>query len=205
MNRVIHWKKLTVFVAASTLMACSSDDQTASQSESDSVDDNVSSESAPATAAVRKPGTAELAVSPGKITAPISIDYSIVGNPIVGQPVSIDLQISSPLNDRPITVHYRVNEAGSLTFPETQLRTMALSPQANRAVSRSQQVTVVPQREGRLYLLVSAEIETDSGTMIRSMSIPIQVGRAARVPTTNGELVEGPDGEVGISMPAKEQ
>jgi len=141
--------------------------------------------------------------SPGKISAPININYSIMGNPIVGMPVGINIEVSSPINDREILVHYRVNEYGSLTFPETQVESVSLLPLAD-AVLRSQQVTVVPQREGRLYLVVSAEIETDGGTMIKSMSIPIQVGRAPREATLNGNLVEDADGEAGISMPATE-
>ncbi len=190
MNRLMNMKTLPVFIATLLLMACGSDQET------------LSNPVEKATAAVEK-STAVPDVSPGKITAPISIEYSIVGTPIVGQPVSINLQISSPLDDRTITVFYRVNEIGSLTFPESQLETITILPVAE-VTSRSQQVTVVPQREGRIYLVVSAEIETDGGTMMRSMSIPIQVGNAPRVPTLNGELVEGPDGEVGISMPAKE-
>jgi hypothetical protein len=141
--------------------------------------------------------------SPGKISAPINIDYSIMGNPIVGMPVGINIEVSSPINDREILVHYRVNEYGSLTFPETQVQDVSLLPLAD-TVLRSQQVTVVPQREGRIFLVVSAEIETDGGTMIKSMSIPIQVGRAPREATLNGNLVEDADGEAGISMPATE-
>jgi hypothetical protein len=141
--------------------------------------------------------------SPGKISAPININYSITGNPIVGMPVGINIEVSSEIDDREILLHYRVNEYGSLIFPETQVQSVSLLPLAD-AVSRSQQVTVVPQREGRIYLVVSAEIETDGGTMIKSMSIPIQVGRAPREAKSNGNLVKDADGEAGISMPATE-
>ena len=65
-------------------------------------------------------------------------------------------------------------------------------------------MTVIPQREGRLYVNVSAEVQTPGGMMIKSMAIPIQVGNAPKKPQINGELVEGPDGETVISMPAKE-
>lgn len=193
MNRVLNCKTFAVFVAALSLAACQSDRESANNSPE--------KPAARPVAAVQKT-TAAQETSPGKITAPISISYEIVGTPIVGQPISINLQISSPLDDRTITVFYRVNEIGSLTFPVSQLDTVTILPVAE-VTSRSQQVTVVPQREGRIYLVVSAEIETDGGTMMRSMSIPIQVGSAPRVPTLNGELVESPDGEVGISMPAK--
>lgn len=140
--------------------------------------------------------------SPGKLSAPISFDYSIAGNPVVGQPVGINVQVSSPLQDRAITLHYRMNEAGSMTFPESQMQSAVLAPLADTDLRR-QQLTVVPQREGRLFIVVSAEIETDNGRMMKSMSIPIQVGRAPAVPSANGELVEGTDGETGVSMPSK--
>jgi len=204
MNRVIHWK-ITIAIAVSLILsACGDGSENDNRVGNDNTPGAAGQPVVTSTTAARKPGAPQQAMSPGKITAPISINYTIVGNPVVGRSIGINLQVSSPLADRPITVHYRVNEAGSLTFPDTQLQTVALLPRASRAVSREQQVTVIPQREGRLYLVVSAEIETDSGTMMRSMSIPIQVGRAPRVPTVNGELVEGPDGEVGISMPAKQ-
>lgn len=138
--------------------------------------------------------------SPGKLSAPITLDYSITGNPVVGQPVAVIVDVSSPLTDRTITLHYRMNEVGSMTFPESQAASTALVPRAG-AELRSQQFTLVPQREGRLFMVVSAEVETDTGTMMKSISIPIQVGRGAAAPPA-GDIVEGTDGEVGISLPA---
>jgi len=44
-----------------------------------------------------------------------------------------------------------------------------------------QQVTVIPQREGRFYLNVSASMEIPDGTLSTVMAIPIQVGNAPRV------------------------
>lgn len=193
MNRVSLWKILVVSVALFGPAACSSDNDSRP----------AAIPATKATAVAGKPRPAAVPTSPGKITAPIEFEYSIVGNPIVGQQVRVNLQVSSPLNDRTITMHYRVNELGSLTFPESQLQRVTVQPLAD-ATLRSQQITVVPQREGRLYLVVSAEIEAESGTMMRSMSIPIQVGSAPRDTTDVGELVEGTDGEMGISMPAIE-
>lgn len=155
-------------------------------------------------ATVDVPKPRPLATSPGKPTAPISIDYSIVGNPIVGQPVMLNLKVSSALDDRPITVRYRINEVGSMTFPESQPDMIEVLPVAGAQV-RSQQLTVVPQREGRLFIVVSAEVQDDDGTsLIKSMSIPLRVGRSTGSPNMNGERVEGVDGEPGISMPATE-
>jgi hypothetical protein len=68
----------------------------------------------------------------------------------------------------------------------------------------SQQVIVVPQREGRLYLNVYAEVDTEEGTLLKSVAIPIQVGRAPRQPEASGEPRQSPDGETVISLPAEE-
>ncbi|MEX2122712.1 MAG: hypothetical protein WD795_02385 [Woeseia sp.] len=145
----------------------------------------------------------EAQTSPGKPSAPITIDYTVIGSPIVGQPVSINLEVSSSMRDRPITLNYRVNDARDMTFPQAQPQRIALAAfgDAERA---AQQITVVPQREGRLYLNVSAEVETEGGTLLKSMAIPIQVGDAPRQQQTNGELKEDDQGEPVISMPAEE-
>lgn len=182
--------------AAATLLALS---LTACQDRQDADTGQAADDTPDVVADRKKP--APLPASPGKLSAPISIDYSIMGNPVVGQPVGVNIQVSSPLNDRPITVRYRVHETGSMSFPESQAESTELLPLAD-AELRTQQVTVVPQREGRLYLVVSAEIETDSGAMMKSMSIPIQVGRAPATPAADRELVEGSDGEIGVSLPA---
>jgi hypothetical protein len=144
-----------------------------------------------------------VATSPGKPSAPIFFRYEVLGTPIVGQPVSINVFVSSSVVDAPITLLYRVNDASSMLFPESQ----ALRAEFTMAPDddpRSQQITVVPPREGRLYLNVSAEIATADGTMLKSTSIPIQVGSAPPELETNGELVETPEGETVISMPAEQ-
>ncbi len=141
--------------------------------------------------------------SPGKPSAPITIDYEIMGKPVIGVPLSINVKISSAL-DHPIRVNYRINDSTSLMFTTAQSRTVSLLPAGDEAYS-AQQVTVIPQREGRLFLNVSAEIETDVGMMARVMAIPIQVGRRRSTPQVSGELTTGGDGEALISLPAKEE
>lgn len=137
--------------------------------------------------------------SPGKPTAPISMDYEVLGNPVVGQPVAINVHVSS--NRGPVTVHYSINDSSAVLFQEEQVEQIEI---ADPSIATPQQLTVIPQREGRVYVNVSAEVQTDSGAMIRSMAIPIKVGDAPETPTINGELKEGPDGETVISMPAQE-
>jgi hypothetical protein len=151
----------------------------------------------------RAPEPMDARTSAGKPSAPISIDYAIIGMPVVGQPVNVNLELSSSLRNRPVTLNYRINDARNLAFPQAQAQRVAL-PAFGDTDRVTEQVIVVPQREGRLYLNVYAEVETAEGILLKSIAIPIQVGRAPREQETNGEPRQGPDGETVISLPADE-
>ena len=142
------------------------------------------------------------ATSPGKPTAPISISYEVLGKAIVGLPVAINVRVRATSQDLgPVSVRYSINDTSALLFQEGQIELLEYRDVSELDV---QQVAVVPQREGRLYINVSAEVQTPGGLMIKSMAIPIQVGSTPSLPQTTGELVEGPDGETVISLPAEQ-
>ena len=128
----------------------------------------------------------------------------MLGSPLVGQPLAIEVQVSSPLSDQPIEVSYFVNDTDSMSFPESQPKRVELRVPASKGRAE-RQVTVVPLREGRLYLNVTAEIQTDAGSMLKSMAIPIAVGPGLAEPEVNGELRETADGETVLSLPAQER
>jgi hypothetical protein len=92
-----------------------------------------------------------------------------------------------------------------MQMPEAQSASVSIAPSSSdEAVSR--QVTVVPLREGRLYLNVAAVVETESGSMQTVIAIPIQVGAAApRQILENGELASDENGELIRTLPAKEE
>ena len=138
-----------------------------------------------------------------KPSAPISIDYEIIGTPVIGIPLSINVKVSSTLN-QPIRMNYRIIDTTSLMFADAQAQSTSLILVDEEAFA-TEQVTVVPQREGRLYLNVSAEIETELGMMAKVMAIPIQVGSLQPALPLNGTITIGEDGEALISMPAKEE
>lgn len=129
-----------------------------------------------------------------KIGGPVSIAYRIVGQPVIGQPLSVDLRISSALSDAPVRLDYRILDATALRLAEAQSPFATVAQQAGADVG-SQQVTVVPLREGRLYLNVAATVETAEGSMSTVTAIPIQVGEARRDLRENGTLETGDDGE----------
>jgi len=138
-----------------------------------------------------------------KAQGPVQIDYKIIGIPIVGQPVGIDLQVISKIGPREMTLSYRVNDSTALQFAETQLDRVTLAAMRDERPNL-QQVQVIPLREGRVFLNVSVSIETDDGMMSSVTAIPIQVGAAVREPQDNGELLTDESGEQVRSLPAKE-
>ncbi|WP_348246283.1 hypothetical protein, partial [Salmonella enterica] len=60
--------------------------------------------------------------SPGKPTAPVTIDYDVIGVPIVGHPVNVDIAVSSTQGDAPVKLRWHVLDTGSMSFPESQAR-----------------------------------------------------------------------------------
>lgn len=139
-----------------------------------------------------------------ELQSPVQINYRVIGTPIVGSPVALDLQFKSALGSTPYKVEYRVNDATAMQLPESQADTVSIAPAADNEVV-AQQVTVIPLREGRLYLNVAAVVETDEGSMQTVTAIPIQVGAAApRQAVDNGTVVLDEDGNRIRSLPAKE-
>lgn len=126
--------------------------------------------------------------------SPYAISYRIIGTPVVGSPLTVDLRIDSNRGSRPVNLEYRIMDMTSLLLAESQPRNVRMEPAANEK-SFKQQVTLVPQREGRFYLNVSASIETDNGTISTVTAIPIQVGNAPRVLQQNGEEQLDENGE----------
>lgn len=139
-----------------------------------------------------------------KPQGPITIDYKIIGTPIVGQPVGVDLLVTSMLGPQPITLSYRVNDSTAMQFTETQEAHVSIAATDDPEPS-VQQVQVIPMREGRLYLNVSATVETEDGSMSTVTAIPIQVGSAPREILENGEVTTDENGEPIRSLPATEE
>jgi hypothetical protein len=149
------------------------------------------------------PATApEVSFEPGEATeqatkpqGPVQIAYKIIGSPIVGQPVAIELEITSHVESKDITLGYRVNDTTALQIPEAQPANVTIAAARRDAPPAREQVQVIPLREGRLYLNVSARVETANGTLSTVSAIPIQVGAAAPAPQQNGELETDENGD----------
>jgi hypothetical protein len=172
-------------IAAIALAACGSDETAATEK----VDAVVAS---PEPAG--KPSSNDYDGTIAKPGSPYTISYRIIGTPIVGSPVTVELRVTSALAPRPMTLDYRINDATSMMFAESQPESVRMELAENEEAFQ-QRVTVIPQREGRFYLNVSASFETDDGTVSTGMAIPIQVGSAPREMLEHGELQEDENGE----------
>lgn len=139
-----------------------------------------------------------------EVQSPVQIDYRVIGTPIVGQTVAVELQLRSSMGTQPYSVTYRVNDATAMLLPDTQSESVSISPLTNDERS-SQQVSVIPLREGRLYLNVAAVIVTEGGSMQTVIAIPIQVGpEVPREFLENGTVTTDADGNLIRSLPASE-
>lgn len=138
-----------------------------------------------------------------KPSGPVRVSYRIIGTPMVGQPVTIDLQLESNVGDMPVRLSYKSNDSTAMAFPESQLQSMSLSPGDDERMP-AQQVTVIPMREGRLFLNVAAVVETETGSLQTVTAIPIQVGAAPRQLQDNGVVTTDENGELLREMPASE-
>jgi len=130
----------------------------------------------------------------GKPGAPFTVTYDVVGTPIVGSPVTVNLKVSTTLGSKPVTVSYRINDASAMAFHDAQPSKVEVSPASNEDFVM-QQVTIIPQREGRLYLNVATSVETDEGSRSSIVAIPIQVGEGSRILDEQGEVEIDEDGE----------
>ena len=146
--------------------------------------------SSPAKAAAAETATQ----TPGSPDDLFRIDYEIVGTPVVGSPVSIDLAISSAFGDDPVDLAFRIPDDTALMMEASQLRDLRRTPSSDDRAIR-ERVTVIPQREGRLFINVSASRADDERTLTSAISIPIHVGNVDTSVREQGERQAGEDGE----------
>ena len=126
--------------------------------------------------------------------APFGIRYEVIGTPVVGSPVTLDLQIASAMGSQPVEISYEIPDPSSMMLHEAQPQSLMAEFDANEKFI-GERVTVIPQREGRLYLNVSAAVTTENGRVSSVMSVPIHVGQVDTGLVEHGEVEFTEDGE----------
>jgi predicted small lipoprotein YifL len=132
--------------------------------------------------------------TPARPGTMFKVDYRIVGTPVVGSPVSIDLEIDSTLGDEPVEIGYQIPDPSALAMDEAQPRTLTRAPLAGERRIR-ERVTVIPQREGRLFINVRTSRSDDDGSASTMISIPIHVGNVDTSLQEHGRLETDAEGE----------
>lgn len=169
----------------------------ACQAETTSID------AANAPAAVKR----QVVQAAGKATPPIDVGYKVLGTPAIGEPLAIELSVSSGLPGATFSVSLQPRD--DLLLGTGQERAMEVSRAAITTMgadaeqSLVQRVSVIPQSEGRSYLVVSVSTSADEGLASRVLAVPIQVGDLPPRMQTNGTVVGEGDDAV-VSMPAKQ-
>ena len=177
-------------VATFGLAACGGNDVPDDAAAAD-VADKTAVDKAQVADAARDDGFTTIPATPASV---FRFDYKVIGTPIVGSPVSLDLRITSPLGEEPIDIAYQVVDETALTMPEAQPRSLTAAPLAGESIVR-ERVTVIPQREGRMYFNVTAAVKDVDGTTSTVISIPLHVGQVDTGLVEHGELQTDQDGE----------
>jgi hypothetical protein len=106
----------------------------------------------------------------------------------------VQLQVISALAVEQAHISYSIPDDSSMVLHEAQPRSVTASFAENER-SVDQRVTIVPMREGRIYLTVAASAEAADGRTMTMMAVPIQVGQGGRELEEQGELATDEDGE----------
>ncbi|MFQ5609708.1 MAG: hypothetical protein ACE5F8_05500 [Woeseiaceae bacterium] len=192
MQRLNLYAIALIFAAA--LAACGNESATESSGHKVDVETNVP-------AVTFKPGN-DVPVA-GKPHGPLTVEYRIIGKPVVGQPVAIDLKVRSSLGDEPVDVSYRINDVTAMKLADAQPHKVTMAASTDTQ-DNSERVTIVPLREGRLFLNVSLAVPSANGSMSTVTAIPVQVGEARRPAEENGTATTDENGEAIRSLPAAE-
>jgi hypothetical protein len=191
-NKVIRMTQLIkmaiVTIALFALAACGSEKAEEKSVNNASVDEIPESDISHKS---QDPDLGGAVVTPG---SPFRVTYTIIGTPVVGSPVTVNLRIESASDSQPVNLEYRIRDASSMMLAESQPARVQMEPAANEKIFQ-QQVTVIPQREGRFYLNVSASFETEDGTRSTVTAIPLQVGSGTRELREHGEVQVDENGE----------
>jgi len=129
-----------------------------------------------------------------KVGSPFSISYRIIGTPVVGSPLAIELRITSALESNLVQLSYSIPDDTSMMLHEAQPEAIDAELATNQNWV-DQRITVVPQREGRIYVNVAAASDGADGRTMTMMAVPIQVGQGGRELEEHGEVKTDEDGE----------
>ncbi len=143
--------------------------------------------------------------SPGKPSAPITLEYSFNSKPELDQPLEVSIKLSHThlAND----VNAKINYSPKL-IENQGINAMNFN---NNSEDNAQLITVTPVENGIHYVHIQAGTEVNGQVMYKAFSIPIEVGevdwkqhRKIEGSLNNGSLNNNSESSKVISLPAAE-
>jgi hypothetical protein len=134
--------------------------------------------------------------SPGKPTAPMTIEFALAGEPAVGALLAISIEVRASAEVGDLALDVRADDGVALLVA-------ALAPAAGTPGAWT--VTVVPLTDVTAYLNVTAQGTIGGAPQTRSVAIPVRVGNAKPARAIRASAVaEDREGERVILLPAVE-
>lgn len=135
----------------------------------------------------------------GKQSLPVKLDYAFLNEPVVGQPLTIRLNITTSSVSQ---LDMRMNTRGSLALSKNTPQSVPLKT-GSSGQPEAYEAVVVASEEGRSYLNVQITGIFENQPFTKAVSIPVQVGAGGPVLEKNGEIIDT-GVEVLSSMPARQ-
>jgi len=135
---------------------------------------------------------------------PVNLDYKILGTPEIGEPLTIEITVTSALDDIPVQVDYRAIDNQALRFMPNSGDGQSFKFN-NLSAPGTRNIVVIPEQEGRNLITVTTQLQMPDGVVSFSQAIAIQVGQVQSEGVLNGVLKQDENGETVISMPAASQ
>jgi len=104
------------------------------------------------------------------------IKYDVQGKPIIGQAVSVKLTFNGFIESQQIQIEFKVADPSSMTFSEAQVKKINLQYNENTKDNNLiQNVSVIPKKQGRIFLNVILSYEIEDGIVSIMKAVPIYV------------------------------
>lgn len=196
---------LLVMVAVPTLLGCSGADRPAAGKGESAA--GAAGDAASRAAIAHSDGMVSAVSASGKPGASVDLKFDIATKPELGKPLTVKVAVlprSAEISQ--LRVVFQSNESVEVQSGSE----MPVQEKPADGAVLSHAVTVVPRREGVLYLGAVALVESGSSSVARSFAIPIIVGdpvqaeQALAAKPAQGALAKGEGGEKIISLPASE-
>jgi hypothetical protein len=107
----------------------------------------------------------------------ITIDFEILNKPILNESAIISLLLKTNDPSKKIFLNYSVLSEDDISFGDNQIDSFELSSNF-RGIYPEQQIIIIPRREGRVFLAVSATIKFEKENVTKTISIPIDVDKS---------------------------